>query len=228
MIYAISDIHGCCATFKALVKKQIKLQKTDKLFLLGDFIDRGPDSKGVLDFVMELIQEDYQVFPLLGNHEWLMLKGFEQVDMLYSWLENGGRATLASFNAREIEEIPQKYIEFVRSFALYVDIPEFYLVHAGFNFEANDFLENKYSMLWIRNWYRNINLEALGKKIIVHGHTPRKKEDIMSDFENMPYPVINIDAGCFAHNREGYGNLCAVNLTEMKLLFQENIDYKKI
>jgi serine/threonine protein phosphatase 1 len=224
MLYAISDIHGCCATFKALVNEHIKLKKTDKLFLLGDFIDRGPDSKGVLDFVMELIEKEYQVFPLIGNHEWMLLKGFEQIDVLQSWLANGGRNTLASFGVQSINEIPAKYLEFIRSFALYVDIPKFYLVHAGFNFEDNNFLENKYSMLWIRNWYEDINHELLGNKIVIHGHTPQRKEAIRADFHNMRYPVVNIDAGCFS-NKEGYGHLCAINLTKMELLFQPNIDY---
>lgn len=225
MLYAISDIHGCCATFKALVKDKIKLQKTDKLFLLGDFIDRGPDSKGVLDFVMKLIEDGYQVFPLIGNHEWMLLKGLEQFDMEYSWLENGGRDTLVSFGATNIHEIPKKYIEFMKDFALYIDIPGYYLVHAGFNFEIEDFLESKYSMLWIRHWYTEINHDLLGDKIIIHGHTPKKKEDMEDDFQNMPYPAINIDAGCYAKHRQGYGYLCAVNLTELQLYFQQNIDY---
>lgn len=224
MLYAISDIHGCCATFKALVNEHIKLTKEDKLFLLGDFIDRGPDSKGVLDYVMELIENDYQVFPVIGNHEWMLLTGFEDKDMLNSWFANGGKNTLASFGAKTIHDIPKKYIEFIKTFALYVDIPDFYLVHAGFNFETPDFLEDKWSMLWIRHWYEDINPELLEGKIIIHGHTPKKIDNIRADFQNMPYPVVNIDAGCFAYNREGYGNLCAINLTEMKLIFQKNID----
>ena len=71
--YAISDIHGCIATFKTLLDK-IKFSKEDELYLLGDYIDRGPDSKGVIDHIWYLQKSGYQVHCLRGNHENMLLQ----------------------------------------------------------------------------------------------------------------------------------------------------------
>ena len=67
--YVISDIHGCYNTFKRLVEEVIGLTKSDWLFLLGDYIDRGPSSKDVLDYILDLKESGYSLFPLRGNHE---------------------------------------------------------------------------------------------------------------------------------------------------------------
>ena len=67
-IIAIADVHGCNRTFGQLLIEKVRLNKIDTLYLLGDFIDRGPDSKGVLDTILELLCDDYDVRPILGNH----------------------------------------------------------------------------------------------------------------------------------------------------------------
>ena len=67
--YVISDIHGCFITFKQLVEEVIKLNKSDQLCLLGDYVDRGPSTQAVLDYIIELIELGYNIFPLRGNHE---------------------------------------------------------------------------------------------------------------------------------------------------------------
>lgn len=67
--YAISDIHGCYKTFQRLVEEGIRLTKFDQLFLLGDYVDRGPSSKAVLDYIIGLMEEEFNIFPLRGNHE---------------------------------------------------------------------------------------------------------------------------------------------------------------
>ena len=65
--YVISDIHGCYKTFRCLVEEVIGLSKADLLFLLGDYVDRGPSSKAVLDYILQLKDERYQLFPLRGK-----------------------------------------------------------------------------------------------------------------------------------------------------------------
>src|SRR5215218_1348691 len=95
--YAISDIHGCCKTFRYMVEEVLHLQASDQLFLLGDYIDRGPDSKGVIDFILELRAKGYRVETLMGNHEFMMLETWEDASYLPLWLRNGGDTTLASF-----------------------------------------------------------------------------------------------------------------------------------
>ena len=71
--FAVPDIHGCNKTFQALLDR-IQLTTNDQLFLLGDYIDRGPDSVGVLDTILRLKEEGYSVFPLRGNHEQMLIE----------------------------------------------------------------------------------------------------------------------------------------------------------
>jgi len=71
-LFAIGDIHGCFDSLKVLVGNKIKLQKDDKLILLGDYIDRGEKSREVVDFVMELQEKGFDIIPLRGNHETML------------------------------------------------------------------------------------------------------------------------------------------------------------
>jgi serine/threonine protein phosphatase 1 len=75
-ILAISDIHGNNKTFLDLLDK-IALTKDDELYLLGDYIDRGPDSKGVIDTIWKLMDDNYRVFCIKGNHEEMLFRGIE-------------------------------------------------------------------------------------------------------------------------------------------------------
>ena len=118
-IFAVSDIHGCFTTFSELLFGRISLQKTDRLFLLGDYIDRGPSSKQVLDLIMNLTAEGYDIVPLMGNHEKMMLDAFRDPDNPYRWFLNGGDTTMKSFGLTDIEAIPGKYILFLESLQYY-------------------------------------------------------------------------------------------------------------
>ena len=109
---AISDIHGCIRTFRYLLEEKIRLQPEDHLFLLGDFIDRGPNSKGVIDYILELQQSGYQLTCLLGNHEEMLLRSFTESLMRDVWESNGGMETMMSFGIRTAEEIPDLYMDF--------------------------------------------------------------------------------------------------------------------
>jgi len=79
--YVISDIHGCAKTFKALVDR-ISFSREDELYLLGDYIDRGPDSKGVIDHIWDLLETGYTVHCLTGNHEQMFLHAIDARDEL--------------------------------------------------------------------------------------------------------------------------------------------------
>ncbi|PIQ21920.1 MAG: serine/threonine protein phosphatase, partial [Cytophagales bacterium CG18_big_fil_WC_8_21_14_2_50_42_9] len=149
MRYTISDIHGCANTFRHLVNEVIQLKPTDELFLLGDYIDRGPDSKGVIDFIQELQKSGIQVRTLSGNHEAMMLDALEDPEYFNHWMLNGGKQTLASFGVKSIREIPQSYWLFLRQLEYYIELEDYLLVHAGFNFKAEDPFTDTHSMLWI-------------------------------------------------------------------------------
>jgi len=83
-ILAISDIHGCLNTFKAILQ-QINYTKADQLFLIGDFIDRGPDSKGVIDHIWDLQAQGFSITCIKGNHEQMLLNGLAVVLSMRDW-----------------------------------------------------------------------------------------------------------------------------------------------
>ncbi len=238
---AISDIHGCLSTFKALLWDQIGFTQRDELFLLGDYVDRGPDSKGVLDFIMKLREDGYAVRCLLGNHEDMMVRSMSNFDELDMWLLNGGNPTLESFGVSYVEDIPQNYIDFIGEMEYCIEVDEYLLVHAGLNFTPpnpnsgkGDFLfrifdplQDKKSLLWIRDWYQDMDREWLGDRIVVHGHTPipqTKIKTMCAELETNR--VLDIDNGGFATFQSEMGHLCAFDMTNRKLFFQRNIEPK--
>ena len=224
--YAISDIHGCLKTFQALLEK-IDLKKEDELFLLGDYIDRGPDSKGVIELILALQKEGYMLNGLRGNHEQMMLDTMQGSDRHADiWIRNGGEETLKSYFRIE-KDIPDEHIYFLDALSFYQKIEGYYLVHAGFNFLYPNPLSDQENMLWMRNWYEKINYPWLGNNIIVHGHTPisrNKMEEQLKEVHHLQ--VINIDGGCvFKDIRPSQGWLVALDLEEKRFVFQKNIDF---
>jgi serine/threonine protein phosphatase 1 len=97
--FAIGDIHGCLRAFDALLE-QIAPQRGDLVVTLGDYVDRGSDSKGVLDRLVAL-RSQCQLVPLKGNHDLMMLAGREDEAHFTEWLGCGGKQTLLSYNAPE-------------------------------------------------------------------------------------------------------------------------------
>lgn len=216
MRYAITDIHGCCKTFQALLQK-LQIKGTDYLYLLGDYIDRGPDSKGVLDMIMNL---DCKVVTLMGNHEDMWLRASVRMGdsvecdaNINFWIENGGQTTLKSFSG--IDTTP--YLTFIRDLPPFLELDDFYLVHAEFDFSLPDPFgkEGINSMFWGRG------KPNPGKKPVICGHTPLPIEQIQ---EGLKTNNINIDNGCCYFNRIGYHHLLAYGLDDGQLYMQQNID----
>ncbi len=219
-ILAISDIHGCLNTFKALLR-QIKFSKSDHLFLVGDFIDRGPNSKGVIDYIWELQTTGHNITCIKGNHEQMMLDSLVDLQQARRWLHHGGSQTLDSFGVDHLKEVTKKYIRWMQTLPHFALEEDYIFVHAGLNFDMPNPMEDKNSMLWIRNWYSDVNFNWLGKRIIVHGHTPFKKTSIEEMFSKIDHlQVLDIDAGC-CFDYEGLGHLCAVDLTNRALYFEK-------
>lgn len=225
--FAISDIHGCALTFEALLE-QIAFSSADELFLLGDYIDRGPDSKGVIDLILKLKEEGYQLHCLRGNHEALLLNSIGGLtDDHELWLQNGGDTTMSSFGLSSTDSlhlIPLEYIEFLNQLEWYFETDHYILVHAGLDFRTAQPLEARHAMTWIRNWYEQIDREWLKGRIIVHGHTPVPRPLIVKQLKKLDkLPALDIDAGCvFKGNYLKY--LCAFDLDNRQLFFQENIE----
>ena len=229
--FAISDLHGCSKTFIALLDK-LALSTSDELYLLGDYVDRGPDSKGVLDTIFQLQQDGYQVRCLCGNHEELVLKAASgNFTGLERWLLTDGKDTMDSFGVGAIADIPKEYLDWMAALPYYFEVNDYILVHAGLDFSRSDPFSETAQMCWIRHWYDDIRYDWLQGRTIIHGHTPVFRqviEDQLSMLQKNRY--LDIDSGCvFAHerfvNKEGLGFLCAFDMVNRTILFQPNVDY---
>lgn len=218
-IFFIGDIHGCSKTFKKLVTEEIGIGKSDRIYCIGDYIDRGNDSKEVIDFILELRNNNYQIYTLRGNHEQMLLESRTSSQAFSLWLMNGGDTTLRDFNVESVDEMDPVYIDFFNSTEYYVHEKDFIAVHAGLNFTADDPLEDKNSMLWIRDF--QISSSYPGNKLLIHGHTPMNRDFIRS--QNFVSP-FNVDGGCVYNYVEGMGSLFALNFYEHKLIEVRNID----
>ena len=217
--YAISDIHGCIKTFKALLSK-INFSKADELYLLGDYIDKGPKSKEIIDYIWGLQASGHTIHCLKGNHEQMMLDTLIDGSQLSSWLLHGGWNTISSFKVRWLKEIPDRYIHWMKQLPYYFELDDYILVHAGLDFKYQNPFKSKRSMLWSRNWQDSINYNWLGHRVIIHGHTPRLKNHINKSFNEIKAKqYLNIDNGCFI-DKSGYGHLLAFDMTNQHLYSQ--------
>lgn len=233
--YCISDIHGCLRSFRHLVENIICLTKDDNLYLLGDYISRGPDSKGVIDYIIELKTQGYQVRTLEGNHEAMVKRSLYDRDHFNHYInKNGGYATLRSFDLLHIDSIEKfskesfekKYIDFLESLELFIELENWWLVHAGFNHNYGKPFDDINSMLWMRDYdLKPEYLHQLKNKRVVHGHTPHSLADIE---KTLSRNNIVIDGGCVFSNdeyAEELGNLVALELKTMNLYYTGNIDF---
>jgi len=221
--WVISDIHGCYLTFRRLVEEVIKLKKTDWLFLLGDYVDRGPSTKAVLDYILELMDQGYTLFPLRGNHEDDLLDYSRGVVRFLLWQLN--RHNYPDILADG--KIMDRYQKFLESLPYYYELHDYYLVHAGFNFKSDKPFEDKKGMLWTR--YFNPPPDRLNGKRIIHGHDPIDL-DIIEEHISKKYPTIPLDNGAVyggkhkIYDTTKLGRLCAFDMDKERLYTQKNID----
>jgi len=215
--FVIGDIHGCLKTFEALVS-QFQFTENDQLFLLGDYINRGPDSLGVIAFIREL-QKKFEVYPLRGNHEQMLL-GIQRDPRLILFSPQ-----FRKFYDRKAKKVKSEYFEFFNVLPYCIETEGFYLVHAGLNFKAENPLDDYQSMLWIREF--EASQRFLKGKKIVHGHTHKPLSVIQEAIEKQ-HLVIPLDNGCYKklqdNSIEEKGNLCGLELNTQVLFVQQNID----
>lgn len=225
---AIPDIHGCNITFRKLLFDIVGLTRDDTLFLLGDYIDRGPDSKGVIDGIMGLQGDGYDVRPVLGNHEDMLLKCIESGsdEDLWVWLENGGDATLRSYGVRHPRDIDPEHLIFMGRLPLFHDTSSHVFVHAGLNFRLRDPLSarGRESMLWQRT--DAANPAKIGGRKVVSGHTILDIDQIR---ERVGSSHIRLDNGCFTGGGyPGMGSLIALEVETGTLHVQENSELRGV
>ena len=217
-VYVIGDIHGQAAE----LDRVLTLIEGDggpkaRIVFLGDYVDRGPDSSGVMERLVEGRRQGRDWTFLMGNHDrmfgWFM-QAFPQHDPTLqvdlNWLNPrlGGDTTLASYgvkvgqrervtdiHARAREAVPQAHLDFLQSLALCHETPELFFAHAGIRPGVPLAEQTEQDLLWIRRDFHEAT--APHPKLIVHGHTP---VDSAAHYGNR----VNLDTGA------GYGKpLCA-------------------
>lgn len=189
-IFAIADIHGCDEELRALLQR-LPIHRDSLVVFLGDYIDRGPNSKGVVDTILEL--KDYcRVVCLLGNHE-LMLREFldgSDPRRVARFVYNGGGATLASYSNEDgVFSIPEDHLQFFAELGIYHVEGDHCFVHAGLPVDVPeiDLAQHAEEMVWMRR--APGAPEPNYSKIVIHGHTPVPEVEI--------FPRrINLDTSC--------------------------------
>ena len=217
--FVVPDIHGCARTFSALLDKVLNLRPRDVLYLLGDYTDRGPRSKEVIDIIMGLKRKGHAVHTLRGNHDDMLIRACGSLDYLRVWLLNGGRTTLESFGVEDPCEIPPSYRHFFARLPYFIELDKFILVHAGLNLLADDPFADTEAMLWNRSG--TTDPRRTRGKTIISGHTPVSREAIR---ESLATGHILLDNGCVYREQPGLGTLAALDLDTMSLYFMKNID----
>lgn len=208
-ILAVGDIHGCYTKLISLMKRVKINPEKDKLVFLGDYIDRGDQSKEVVEYLIHLKKEMPSAVFLLGNHEQMLLEYLSR-ENINSFLINGGKKTLDSYfgdgglSSYQDPKIifPPEHLEFFNSLFPYYEWKDYIFVHAGLRDGISLEHQDPFDLLWIREDFYFSNF-TFGKTV-VFGHTPFQQPFIYKQ-------KIGIDTGA------AYGNkLTCVELTAMK------------
>jgi serine/threonine protein phosphatase 1 len=166
---AIGDIHGCSIALRTLLAA-INPQPDDTIVTLGDYVDRGPDSRGVLDQMIELVDR-CELIPLLGNHEVMLLQSLEKRDVFEFWQVCGGATTLASYGG-SLDQLPFEHLVFLRGLRLFHETEKFIFVHANYNADLPIEQTPEDLLLW-----EHVNSSPPGRhcsgKTVIVGHTPQ-------------------------------------------------------
>lgn len=172
-IYAIGDIHGSLTALKTIFKQGL-IKKNDKVVFLGDYIDKGTDSKGVLSWLIEK-RKVYDFEFILGNHEILMMAAKSSPKKYVEWVHNyEGIQTLYSYDMEDnlnwMNDIDKSHWDFIESCKPYLEIGDFIFVHAGL--ESNKKLEMQSEHDLFHKKYENPVIYDASKTVIC-GHTAR-------------------------------------------------------
>ena len=218
---AIGDIHGCVKSLRYLIEEKVCPTAMDKLFFMGDYVNKGPDSKGVIDYLLELKKSELQVCFLRGNHDQLMINAWKDEQIFSEFLERGGTATMDSFHCDSLMDISPSYFSFLATTEFFKEINNNILIHAGFDFKDESIFPDFDTMLTIREM--EVDLEKTEGKRVIHGHVPITLEDLKSKLPT-DWKEISIDTGCVYVDQPGKGYLTAMILDTYELFYVQNQD----
>ncbi|MDH4099318.1 MAG: serine/threonine protein phosphatase [Nitrospirota bacterium] len=203
--FAIGDVHGMMAKLDALLDKISFSPTRDRLVFLGDLIDRGPQSREVVERVLAL--KEYmgeRLICLRGNHEEMLLNALDDKgrESLVVWLENGGAATMKSYGVDIPAKLPPAHRQFFRSLPLWWEDEDHLYVHADVEPDLQPWEMSEETLLW----GRGMNEHTLSGKIVVCGHTPQAHRVLRKEW------TCCIDTGaCYSH--PGMGLLTAMKMS---------------
>lgn len=194
--FAIGDVHGRFDLLTTALEAIGDLEAQDaRLVFLGDYVDRGPQSREVVERLIELSKND-RVICLRGNHEEMMVLGTRGDDIFRAehWYRNGGEATAQSYR----DEYPQEHLDWMAALPVSHETPWHFFVHAGIRPGVPLDRQIAAEMLWIRGVFlddpRDHGLH------IVHGHTPRQAPELLHNRTNLDtgaYASGNLTIGVF-------------------------------
>lgn len=213
LVYAVGDVHGRLDLLQPLAASltadmaQSAFAERPLLVFLGDYVDRGPASAGVIELILELSTEaDIEVRALKGNHEEAMLAFLDDPAFGATWMAHGGAATLASYGVQppaartdpeawaEIREafagaLPATHLAFLQGLGLMTTVGDYAFVHAGVRPGVPLDRQSEHDLLWIR--YEFLDAPGPFEKIVVHGHTPMEQPQLT-------LRRLGIDTGAYA------------------------------
>lgn len=168
-IFALGDIHGGLTAFERVLELA-NPQPDDLIVTLGDYIDRGPDSRGVIELLISLAQNGNLV-SLRGNHELMMLAARGNMGVARDWLHYGGIETIESYRAETLADIPANHWQFLEEFCRdYFETEDFVFVHAGL--DPNLPMEKQSESLLF--WKKFAAPRHVSGKTTICGHTAQK------------------------------------------------------
>jgi len=221
----IGDVHGCYKTLKALVKQ---LPPEEKIIMVGDLIDRGPDSKKTVQWV---IDNSDRVRSVRGNHENMFMNAYNnpRFGTMSMFLQNGGTTTFNSYKNEEQREnkydysfdiFPEEHIDFFKSMHLYIEEDGLFVSHSSYcaNIPWEKLIKGEggdYSLMWSRS----LPCKLPDDKFHVFGHSIQDSPIVTKHY-------ANIDTGAFYTwgKMEGNGRLTAIQYPSMKIYLQETLD----
>lgn len=202
-IYAIGDVHGrldLLQRMHARIRAELEREPVPdwRIIHVGDYTDRGPDSKGVLDLLAQAVRSDKRMIALAGNHDLGFLdflanpspnglfahNGGEQTALSYGVkLDFGSLAALAAGHAELCRAVPPDHIAFLNGLGLSATFGDFFFCHAGIRPGVPLENQRRHDLIWIRDEF--LGYAGLHPKVIVHGHTPSPEPEVMPNRVNI-------------------------------------------
>lgn len=234
-LYAIGDVHGrhdLLAAMHRRIESELKDAPSSdwRIIHLGDYTDRGPDSKSVIDFLIEARERDPRNLILAGNHDIGFLDFLAEPDAEGLFMRFGGVQTAQSYgvslsagggwfgrsdeallhsHAALVEAVPQSHVDFLQSLIFSVAFGDFFFCHAGIRPDVPLESQSPQDLIWIRDTF--LDHPGLYPKVIVHGHTPVPEAEVMAN-------RVNVDTLAW---QSGLLSAFAVNGVEKRILTVE-------